>query len=83
MSNEFVNGLKIETKTGQYGEFMKCSINLEEIFNNPLNNDKWLNFMIFKSKAGNWYSKISKNKVQKNNENIVDFNEINDEDIPF
>ena len=74
--NEFVNGLKLETKQGKYGEFIKGSINTEEIFNNPLNNNKWLNFMVFKSKSGKWYAIIS--KPQNQQENII-----NEDEIPF
>ena len=51
--NDFVNGLKLETKKGKYGEYIKGSIDTENIFNNPMNG-KWLNFMMFKSKSGNW-----------------------------
>ena len=74
--NEFVKGLKIETKEGQYGEFIKGSINTEEIFNNPLNKDKWLNFMMFKSKAGKWYAVVSKPQDKQSNT-------IDSEEIPF
>ena len=74
--NEFVNGLRLETKEGKYGEFIKGSINTEEIFNNPLNNEKWLNFMMFKSKGGKWYAVINKQQNQTTNK-------IDDEEIPF
>lgn len=73
--NEFVQGLKLETKQGKYGEYIKGSINTENIFNNPINNDKWINFTMFKSKSGNWYAVQSKPQGQ---------NKVVDEDeIPF
>ena len=74
--NEFVKGLKLETKEGQYGEYIKGTINTEDIFNNPINNNKYLNFMMFKSKAGKWYAVVSKPKNQTSN--IID-----EEEIPF
>lgn len=79
--NDFINGLKLETKQGKYGEYIKGSIDTEGIFNNPLNNGKWLNFMMFKSKSGNWYAKVSKPQGQENG--IVSFNKINEDEIPF
>ena len=83
-NNDFVSGLKLETKEGQYGEYIKGTINTEEIFNNPINNGKYLNFMIFKSKAGKWYAVVSKsqNQNQNNNQNIISFDNT-DEEIPF
>lgn len=74
--NDYVNGLKLETKQGKYGEYIKGSINTEDIFNNPLNNGKWLNFMIFKSKGGKWYAVNSKPQGQQENT-------INEDEIPF
>lgn len=77
--NDFVQGLKLETKEGEYGEYIKGSINVESIFNNPLNNKVWLNFNIFKSKSGSWYAKIIKPKGQE----TVSFNKIDEDEIPF
>lgn len=74
--NEFVQGLKLETKTGKYGEYIKGSINVETLFNNPLNNQKWLNFMMFKSKGGKWYAVLSKPQSQSENK-------IDEDEIPF
>ena len=73
--SDFVNGLKLETKQGKYGEYIKGSINTEDIFNNPLNNGKWLNFMMFKSKGGKWYAVNSKPQNQQET--------INEDEIPF
>ena len=74
--NEFVNGLKLETKEGKYGEYIKGTINTEDIFNNPINNGKYLNFMIFKSKGGRWYAVV--NKPQDKQSSTID-----NEEIPF
>ena len=73
--SDFVNGLKLETKQGKYGEYIKGSINTEDIFNNPLNNGKWLNFMMFKSKGGKWYAVNSKPQNQQET--------INEDETPF
>lgn len=73
--NDFVNGLKLETKQGKYGEYIKGSIDTENIFNNPMNG-KWLNFMMFKSKSGKWYAVQSKPQNQTTNT-------IDEEEIPF
>lgn len=75
MPENFVNGLKLETKEGKYGEYIKGTINTEDIFNNPINNNKWLNFMMFKSKAGKWYAVQSK---PQNKTNVID-----EDEIPF
>ena len=79
MDNDFVQGLKLETKQGDYGEYIKGSINVETIFNNPLNENKWLNFNIYKSKGGNWYAKLIKPK----NQEVVKFDKPNEDEIPF
>ena len=79
MDNDFVKGLKIETKQGKYGEYIKGSIDVENIFNNPINNNKYLNFMMFKSKAGNWYAVNSKPQTNTN----VNTNTIDEDEIPF
>lgn len=71
--NEFLKGVKLETKKGQYGEYIKGSINVETIFENPVSSEKWINFMIFKSKSGNWYA------VQSKPQNKV----IDEDEIPF
>lgn len=75
--NEFLQGVKLETKEGQYGEYIRGSINVETIFNNPINNNKWINFVMFKSKGGKWYAKVVKPKEQT--ENVVNF----EDEIPF
>ena len=75
--NEFVQGLDLETKEGKYGEYIRGSINVEDIFKNPVNNNKWVNFMMFKSKAGKWYAVLPKKKT----ESVVSFDNV--EEIPF
>lgn len=67
MEKRFVNGIKLETKENQFGsEYIKASIDLEALKENPINNDKWINFMIFKSKSGNWYTQICQKQEAKN-----------------
>lgn len=77
--NDFLKGVSLETKQGQYGEYIRGSINIETIFENPINNDKWVNFMMFKSKAGKWYAVQSKPQ----NSQTVTFNKIDEDEIPF
>lgn len=82
--NDFVKGVKVETKQSQYGEYIKGYIDVENIFNNPIKNNKYINFMMFKSKAGNWYMVNAKQKdTQQNNQqnNIVQF--VDEDDLPF
>lgn len=82
--NDFVKGVKTETKQGQYGEYIKGYIDVENIFNNPIKNNKYINFLMFKSKAGNWYMVNAKQKdTQQNNQqsNIVQF--VDEDELPF
>lgn len=79
--NDYVKGMHLETRQGQYGEYIKGSIDTEEIFNNPLNNGKWLNFMMFKSKTGKWYPVNSKPQNQQQTNNVVQF--VDEDEIPF
>lgn len=74
--NKFVNGLKLETKQGKYGEYIKGTIDVEAIFNNPINNNKYLNFMVFKSKGGKWYAVQS--KPQNQTDKVID-----EDNLPF
>ena len=78
--NEFFKGLKLETKEGKYGEYIRGAIDVEAIFQNPLVNNKWANFMMFKSKAGKWYAVQSKPQSQ---EKEVTFSPIDEDEIPF
>lgn len=77
--NEFLQGLRLETKEGQYGEFIKGSIDLQAIRQNPVNNDRWINFMMFKSKADKWYAVQSKPQ----NSQAVTFSKVDEDEIPF
>ena len=50
---QFVNGLRLEAKETQYGELLTGSIDVEKILNNPINNGKWVNFIIKRGKDSN------------------------------
>ena len=82
MNDEYLKGVRLETKKGQYGEYIKGSIDIETLKQNPINNGKYINFVIFKSKAGNWYAKQSGNQ-QSENKPIVEFKEVPQEELPF
>ena len=74
MIENFVKGIRLETKKNQYGgEYIKASINVEQIFENPVNNEKWVNFMIFKSKNGNWYTQLAKKQEEIKDTQIKSF----------
>lgn len=80
MDKQFVEGVKLNTKTTQYGDIIKCGINIVDFCDkNKMNEKGWVNFDIKKGKSGKWYAELNTYN-QKNDENIV---QISDEEIPF
>lgn len=75
---QFLKGVRLETKQGQYGEYIKGSINIDEIYLNPVN-EKYINFLLFKSKSGKWYAELQKPREEQ----VVTFNKVDEEEIPF
>lgn len=85
--DDFVKGMFLETKQNQWGgEYIKASINVEKIFENPIKNEKYINFMIFKSKGGTWYTQLTRSPQGNNtgqSQNIVSFAPIDEDELPF
>lgn len=86
---QFAKGINIKSVNTQYGEIIKVGINTSVLFDNPIEETGWLNLDFKKSKNGKWYAVI--NDYQKKSaplsvsgqKNIVDFDEIDEDEIPF
>lgn len=75
---QFVKGLRVKTKTTQYGDIIKCGINVSDFCENNLMNERgYINFDIKKGKSGNWYAEINTYGQQTQEETI------NEDEIPF
>lgn len=82
----FAKGIRVK-EIGQFGS-IKLSINSAEIFDPQNGFDEasgWGNFIINKSKGGNLYIEVDKWKPNKNNNdnNVVEFNQIDEDELPF
>ena len=73
----FAKGVNVKVVPTQYGEIIKLGINYEEVGENPINDDGWINLDILTSKNGKKYAVVNdfKPKARKG--------EIDDEIIPF
>ena len=81
---DFTQGIKIKSIQTKYGEILKVGINTNEIFNNPVNEQGWLNSDFKKSKNNTWYAVNNTYKKEEKQETIQDnIVEINEEEIPF
>lgn len=85
---DFAKGINIKEKVFDNGNsIINISINVEQIFENPINNEKYVNITLKRGKESGklyainneFYQKNSK-KVEENNGEIVQFGE---EEIPF
>lgn len=89
---QFAQGINVKKKEFSNGGFiLKLGINMAEFYEkNPTNERGYVNIDLKESKKGNWYAKIntynpkSKQENKPNtDEDIVEFGEIDDEEIPF
>jgi hypothetical protein len=85
---DFAKGINIKEKTFDNGNsIINISINVEQIFENPINNEKYVNITLKRGKESGklyainneFYQKNNK-KVEENNGEIVQFGE---ENFPF
>lgn len=86
---EFAKGIKLNEKKFDNGDaIVNMSIDVSQIMENPINNDKFINITIKRSKKNEklyavineYYSKKQENKTEETNEPIVQFGE---EELPF
>ena len=84
---DFAKGITIKEKTFDNGSIINMSIDVTQVMENPINNDRYINITIKRGKESGklyainneFYQKNSK-KVEENNGEIVQFGE---EEIPF
>ena len=86
---EFAKGIKLNEKRFDNGDaIVNMSIDVSQIMDNPINNDRFINVTIKRSKKNeklyaviNEYYSKKDNKVEETDGEIVKFGE--DESIPF
>ena len=85
---DFAKGITIKEKTFDNGSIINMSIDVTQVMENPINNDRYINITIKRGKESGklyainneFYQKNNK-KVEENGGEIVQFGE--DESIPF
>ena len=84
---DFAKGITIKEKTFDNGSIINMSIDVSQVMENPINNDRYINITIKRGKESGklyainneFYQKNNK-KVEENDGEIVQFGE---EKIPF
>ena len=85
---EFAKGIKLNEKRFDNGDaIVNMSIDMSQIMENPINNDRFINVTIKRSKKNeklyaviNEYYSKKDNKVEETEEELITFS---DESIPF
>jgi uncharacterized membrane protein len=85
---DFAKGITIKEKTFDNGSIINMSIDVTQVMENPINNDRYINITIKRGKESGklyainneFYQKNNK-KVEENDGEIIQFGE--DESIPF
>ena len=82
---DFAKGITIKEKTFDNGSIINMSIDVTQVMENPINNDRYINITIKRGKeSGKLYAInnefYQKNKTEGTEEEIVKFN---DAEIPF
>lgn len=92
---QFAQGVNVRKKEFSNGGFIiKLGINMNEFYEkNPTNEKGYVNIDIKESKKGNWYAEVNTYNPKSNakeetnysedNEEIVNFGGLEDEDFPF
>jgi hypothetical protein len=80
---EFAKGMNVKVVKTKYGEIIKVGIKIEEIGENPINDDGCVNIDILTSKNGKKYAVVDtyKPKKQETDGQIMQFED--DGSIPF
>ena len=61
----FAKGVNVKAVKTQYGEIIKVGINYEEVGENPINDDGWINIDILTSRNGKKYAVVDTFKPNK------------------
>lgn len=89
---QFAKGVSVKKKEFSNGGFiLKVGINMAVFYEeNPTNERGFLNLDFKESKKGNWYAEVNTYNAKPKQENkpdsnddIVEFGDIDDEEIPF
>jgi hypothetical protein len=85
---DFAKGINIKEKTFDNGNsIINISINVEQIFENPINNEKYVNITLKRGKESGKLYAINNEFFQKNNKKVEETEEeliqFSDESIPF
>jgi hypothetical protein len=85
---DFAKGITIKEKTFDNGSIINMSIDVTQVMENPINNDRYINITIKRGKesgklyaVNNEFYQKNNNKLEENDNEIVKFGE--DESIPF
>lgn len=85
---DFAKGITIKEKTFDNGSIINMSIDVTQVMENPINNDRYINITIKRGKESgklyainNEFFQKNNKKVEENNGEIVQFGE--EEAIPF
>lgn len=85
----FVDGLRITLKETQYGEILKLGIKSSDFmdFLAKYTNDKgYCNIDLKKGKSDKWYAELNtykKDSSEPTEENVMSFDDIDNEEVPF
>lgn len=79
----FAKGVKVKVVKTQYGEIIKIGLHYEEVCQNPINDDGWINLDILTSKNGKKYAVVDTYRLKKTESDgqIMQFED--DSQIPF
>jgi hypothetical protein len=79
----FAKGVNVKVIKTQYGEILKLGVNVNQLGENPINDDGWVNLAIMTSKAGKKYVVVDdfKPKKKETDGEIMQFDD--SEQIPF
>ena len=85
---DFAKGINIKEKVFEGGNsIINMSIHIEQIFENPINNEKYVNITIKRGKESGKLYAINNEFYQKNNAKVVDKDDVivqfDGEELPF